>query len=308
MNAPRDMATEVTEWARENDNVRIAILTSTRASPNAPVDVLSDYDIKLFVRDLEPFLEGDDWLRAFGDVMIREPLRPVEFEGEKCVWRLVMFTDGPRIDFHINLLEVLEADVSPDRDPPRVPQRGKVTELPEYYDMGYEILLDKDSLAQGLTPPTFAAYQTRQPTRSEYDDLVNEFWFDVTYVAKYLFRDELFYAKHMLDGPLRQEHLATAIAWYIGMNGDWQINPGAHGRWFKRHLEPPIWSEIEATFVGADLDQNWEAMFRTAEVFGRLASDIGSHLGFAYPHELARGVTAHLRAVRHMADSRATSS
>lgn len=303
MDTTRDMAREVAEWARKNDNIRVAILTSTRANPDAPVDALSDYDIKLFVRDLQPFLDGDGWLDALGEVMIREPRMPVEFPGEKCVWRLVMFTDASRIDFHISLLEVLETDVSPDRHPPCVPERGKVTALPEYYDMGYEILLDKDDIARGLTPPTYAAYQTRQPTRSEFDDLVNEFWFDVTYVAKYLFRDELFYAKHMLDGPLRQVHLATMIAWYIGMASGWLTNPGAHGRWFKRHLNPQLWSKIEATFAGAGLAQNWETMLKTAEIFGRLASDVGSHLGYDYPHELARSVTAHLEAVRDMAPS-----
>ena len=149
MDPTRDMAMEVTDWARDNENVRVMILTSTRANPNAPVDILSDYDIKLFVKDLQPFLEGDKWLETFGEIMVRDPYRPVEFESKQCVWRLVMFKDAPRIDFHINLLEVLEADISPDRDPPPAPARGSASELPEYYDMGYEILLDKDGIAPG---------------------------------------------------------------------------------------------------------------------------------------------------------------
>ena len=43
-------------WAEEKDNVRCAILTSSRVRPNATIDFLSDYDIELYVSDLKPFL------------------------------------------------------------------------------------------------------------------------------------------------------------------------------------------------------------------------------------------------------------
>ena len=101
MNITRDMAKEVSDWARENENVRVAILTSTRANPNASVDALSDYDIELFVRDFQPFLEGDKWIETFGKILVREPYKPVQ--AGNLVWRLVMFEDAPRIDFTIQL-------------------------------------------------------------------------------------------------------------------------------------------------------------------------------------------------------------
>ena len=104
-------------------------------------------------------------MATFGDIMIREPYRPVEFPGKKCVWRLVMFKDAPRVDFHINLLEVLEEDV-------------KASELPVSYDLGYEVLLDKEGITQRLRPPTYTAYRTKPPTEAEYDELVNVFWLD----------------------------------------------------------------------------------------------------------------------------------
>ena len=287
MHTTKDMAKEVSDWAKENENVRVVILTSTRANPHASVDVLSDYDIKLFVEDLQPFLDGDQWLETFGDIMVRDPYRPVEFEGKKCVWRLVMFKDAPRIDFHINLREVLEEDVNR-------------SELPDYYDLGYEVILDKDGITQRLKPPTYTAYRTRQPTESEYDELVNVFWFDVTYVAKGLFRDELFFAKWMLDSPLHHEHLKTAIAWYIGMKNNWKTNPGAAGRWFKKQLDTQIWSDIEGTFAGADSEENWKAMFKITQVFRCLMSEVGAHLGYTYPIEVDRSVTEYLTEIRSL--------
>ncbi len=288
MNTTKNMAKEVTEWAKGNENVRAVILTSTRANPSVPIDTLSDYDIELFVEDLQPFLEGDEWLRIFGEVLVREPYKPV-IGDENDVWRLVIFKDVPRIDFHIMLSEAMEEDSR---------EHGGYTN-----DMGYQVLLDKDGLAEGAVSPTYTQYLTKQPTEGEYEELVHHFWWNITYVAKYLFRDELFFAKYMLDDSLHHHYLRTAIAWYIGMQNSWKSNPGAFGRWFKKQVESDLWSDIEATFAGADLEENWNAMFKTAEVFGRLASKVGEHLGCAYPLELDRNVTEYLREIRRMSDN-----
>ena len=95
VNTSRDMAREVTDWARKNENIRAVILTSSRANPHAPVDALSDYDIELYVADLEPFLKGNEWLEAFGEILIREPPRPGLF-GEGNAGCMVIFKDAPR--------------------------------------------------------------------------------------------------------------------------------------------------------------------------------------------------------------------
>ena len=281
----RDMAKEVTDWAKKAENVRVVLLTSTRANPHGQIDVLSDYDITLYVRDMQPFLEEDKWPETFGEVLVREPYKPKFWDdGSGCC--MVIFKNAPRVDFNVLLLEVLEQDMKTDGGYPN--------------DMGYEILLDKDGLIQRTIPPTYSEYWTKQPTESEYEELVHHFWWNITYVAKCLFRDELFFAKYMLDGGLHHHYLKSAIAWYIGMQKNWKNNPGANGRWFKKHLDPQIWSEIEATFAGADLEENWKAMFKTAEIFGRLASDVGDHLGYSYPFELERNVTQFLTETRDL--------
>jgi len=287
MNSTRNMAKEVTEWAKGIENVRGVLLTSTRANPNAMVDVLSDYDIELFVEDFQPFLDGDQWLEAFGDILVRDPYQPVLNKKGNILWRLVMFKNAPRIDFAIQLVEEMENYV---QEPT----------LDESLDIGYEILLDKDSKLEGLAPPTYTAYRTKRPTESEYNEIVNGFWWDITYVAKYLFRDQLFFAKRMLDDSLRHEYLTPTIAWHIGMKNNWTSNPGYSGKWFKKFLDPETWAEIEATFAGADLEENWKAMFKTAEMFGRLASGVGEHLGYDYPFELDQNVTEYLMKIKNL--------
>ena len=279
----RDMVRQVLAWANETQNVRAVLLTSTRADPTSHVDVLSDYDIELIVRDLDPFLQGDGWLARFGEVLVRWPHKPAR-DGAS-VTRLVIFENAPRIDFQIKLPELLERDVS-------------APVLPASYDIGYEVILDKDGLTSDLAPPTHTAYRTQPPTEDRFDWIAHHFWWNATYVAKYLYRDELFFAKYMLDDALHHEYLHTAIAWHIGMKNNWSINPGVRGKWFKMYLEPEIWADVEQTFAGADREENWRALFRAGEVFGRLTSEVGAHLGFAYPAELERKVTAYLAAIR----------
>jgi len=48
------------------DLVRAMLLTSTRARPRAPVDVLSDYDVGLGLEDIRRFFEPRFWLEDCG--------------------------------------------------------------------------------------------------------------------------------------------------------------------------------------------------------------------------------------------------
>lgn len=63
----------IKEWAVKNSLIRVCLLTGSRASSGKEVDLLSDYDIDLYVNNLDPFLLNDDWLEPFGPVMIRWP-------------------------------------------------------------------------------------------------------------------------------------------------------------------------------------------------------------------------------------------
>jgi aminoglycoside 6-adenylyltransferase len=278
MNITRDMAKEVVDWAIEDDNIRAVILTSTRTNPNAAVDVLSDYDIELVVRDRGQLSDPDEWMTRFGRIMVRHP-----------IWTMVLYLDAPRIDFAIMTVEELEKEVN-------------APVLAESYDIGYEVLLDKDGLTKGLKKPTYTAYRTKPPTESEYKELVHRFWFNITYVAKGLYRDELFFAKNTLDGSLHHTSLKTALAWYLGMKSNWTTNPGVSGKWFKKQLDPQMWSEVEETFAGANVEENWKAMFKIAELFERLTSEVGAHLGYAYPTEVDRNVIQYLKKIRTMSE------
>ena len=49
----RDIMSTLIEWATARSPIRAVLLTSTRAIPDAPLDVLSDYDVILIVQDIQ---------------------------------------------------------------------------------------------------------------------------------------------------------------------------------------------------------------------------------------------------------------
>ncbi len=57
---------------------------------------------------------------------------------------------------------------------------------------------------------------------------------------------------------------------------------------------------MEDTYTGAGIPENWEALFRTMALFGRVAVEVTDDLGYAYPLDLDRRVTEYVRAVRDL--------
>jgi aminoglycoside 6-adenylyltransferase len=269
---------QVTEWARGNDVIRAVVLTSSRVDPGPCIDILSDYDIELYVADLRPFQQDDSWLSAFGPIMVCWPLKPQSTGGKKRITRLVLFKDGVRIDFQITDQTHIE---------------------PDAYDNGYRILIDKDNMTTGIQESTFSKYIIKKPSRQEYETLVHEFWWDAIYVPKYLWRDELPFAKYMFDNVLRYSFLQKIVEWYIGLENNWSVNTGICGNRFKRYLDAENWSEFESTYAGADVEENWRAFFKAVAFFRQLAKIIGTGLGYDYPMELDEEVTQYCLRIRN---------
>ncbi|AKI97404.1 aminoglycoside 6-adenylyltransferase [Kosmotoga pacifica] len=286
MRKESEVLEQLIQWAGKHELIRAVILTSSRTNPKAPVDLFSDYDPVLVVTDTEVFAKDDRWLELFGSILTSFKDEFIS-DGIKHYTRLVLYHDGVKIDFSIWPVELLE-------------QILKRPELPDFLDLGYRVLLDKDGLTKGLKPPTHSAYAISKPTKEEYLGQIQEFWWDVTYVAKSLWRDELFFAKYMLDCSIRFSSLQKMVEWYIGLKNDWAVNPGKYGRWFKRYLDRRTWSELEKTFTGSRIEDNWETLFKTTKLFRRLAIEVGEGLGYTYPHQLDERVSEYLLKVRNL--------
>ncbi len=260
-------------WAEEHDSVRAMLLTSTRTIPNASLDLFSDYDVILAVNDIRPYYEDRSWLEAFGSVLVlyRDPIQ--EYYGFEVFAYITQYEDGLKIDFTLYSLEILHRIAA---DPV----------LPDDLDIGYRVLLDKDGLTTDLKPPTFNAYIPNPPDESTYMTVIEEFFHETTYVAKLLWRDELMPAKYSLDTVIKLQHLRQMLEWQVEIDHDWTVKPGLFGKGLKKRLGPEIWAEVEGTFAGADLEENWEALFKSITLFRKIAVNVGKALGYKYPYSL----------------------
>src|SRR5579862_7547157 len=104
----------------------------------------------------------------------------------------------------------------------------------------------------------------------------------------------------MKDFVMKFELLRKLLEWRIEIDHSWSLRPGAHGRDLKRYLDADTWQEFAATFVGPDLDENWEALLRTTALFRRIAREVGAALGYVYPQLLDDEVTSYLYGIRRL--------
>lgn len=269
-------------WASARDDVRAILLTSSRCNPSAPVDRLSDYDLICVVEDIHPYHEFDDWMEDFGHVLVvwRDPIQ-LKY-GQERFARITQYEDdGLKIDFTFWPVELLRRIVAEPQLPPDL-------------DVGYQVLIDKVGLTDGLKPPTFRAYIPSPPSEAEYLDVIEEFFHEATYMAKHLWRDDLLPAKYQLEKEMKADLLQRMLDWRMEIDHNWSVKPGVLGRGLKRRTRPDLWADLERTYVGAGIEENWLALFATAELMRKVAREVGQALGYAYPE------TLHQRAVRYL--------
>jgi len=285
----RDMLHAITEWARARSAIRAVLLTSTRAIPNGRIDALSDYDVILVVQDIHPFADDRAWINDFGDVLVVywDPIQPDPDFGIDYIANVTQYADGLKIDFTLWSVALFQQIVA-------------AHALPAELDAGYRVLLDKDHLTATLRAPTASAYIPARPTDTEFQTLINDFLSDPPYAAKCLWRDELLPAKWCLDNDMKHIYLRQLLEWQIEIDHGWSLPTGSLGKGLKKHLSPETWAQLEASYAGAGLAENWAALANTMALFRQVAIQVGAQLGYAYPHDLDRRVSAYVDQIRRM--------
>lgn len=274
-------------WGEADTTIRALILTSSRAVPDMPTERLSDYDLIVVLADVDRFLRDEGWLQTYGTPIVRFNDHHV-LNGHDTYARLVLYEDGTKIDYTLWPVALLQ-------------KVAAAPQLPDDLDVGYRILLDKDGLTDGIVAPTYAAHIPVRPTEAEYLALVHEFWWEITYVAKNLWRDELFPARYSFDTVIKYDLLRRLLEWAIEGEHGWRYKPGNLGRGLKGALPTEVWSEVESTFIGANIEENWQALFTATALFRRIATTVAHALGYAYPLELDQRVLRYLHQVRSLA-------
>ncbi|RXM37599.1 AadS family aminoglycoside 6-adenylyltransferase [Chryseobacterium sp. CH21] len=278
---------QIIHWAENNPDIRAILLTSSLVNPYAPVDDFSDLDVELVFENRASYESGNEWIRLFGDPisMIEEDDRV--FEGRHAM-KMVLYKDHVKVDFKLYQVSEFIEEI-------------KEENLSEDWDVGYKVLIDKDKLTENLKPSTYQSIMIQKPSEKEFQQLMNDFWWDTTYVAKCLKRGDIFYAKFMSENILRTDYLVPLIEWYIAGNHDWNnLTTNKHGRLFKKYLSQDLWNKVEATFSGSDIAENWNALFAYADLVHELGISLAEKLHFTYPAKLEDDIRNYLKEVQTM--------
>lgn len=253
--------------ARQREEIRAVFLNGSRANPAAPQDIFQDYDVVYFVTDMESFLADPCWINVFGELLIMQlPDDSLLFPSERRTRYayLMQFADGNRIDLTL----------APISELPAFPKEDSQTLL----------LLDKDNAVAPLPAPSDRDYWVKPPTKKEYLDCCNEFYWVSTYVGKGLWRKELPYALEILNVNMRPM-LVLMLGWAIGAEKGFTLSIGKCGKYLKRYLDENIWQAYCATYPAGNDSAAWEAFFQMHRLFSRIARKVGDRLALPFPAE-----------------------
>lgn len=285
MRSEKEMLDLILGVAQNDERIRAVYMNGSRTNPNAPRDIFQDYDVVYVVTETASFIKDEKWIDIFGELLIiQEPDKndkligmDIDFAGSYGY--LMLFTDGNRIDLHIETKEVMIDRYVKD----------KLT-IP---------LLDKDNILPLINDPTDIDFWVKKPIESLFMGCCNDFWWCLQNVAKGIWRDELPYAKQMFEGIIRSR-LDEMVSWWIGTKHDFRVSTGKMGKYFKRYLPESHWKMYKETYADNNYDNFWSAIFVTCELFRTLAKDVAEQLVFTYPIDDDTNMTKFLQHVREL--------
>jgi aminoglycoside 6-adenylyltransferase len=264
MRSKSDMKNLIMEFALKEERIRTVLLNGSRANPNIKPDKFQDFDIVYMVRNFESFISDHNWTNVFGEKLIWQLPNEMSLgENDEAVGfsYLMLFKDGNRIDLTLFPLEKVKTDF-------------KIDSLTIVW-------LDKDRLFTNVPPSNDTGYYIRKPTEKEFLDTCNEFWWVSTYVAKGLLRDEITYAKEMLETAVRPMFMKL-IEWKIGVETDFLVSFGKAGRFLNKYLTNDNYNSVLSTYADFDIENNWKSLFVMADLFGQFANELSGKLKFRY--------------------------
>lgn len=275
------MIPSILKWALEEQPIRAILLVGSRAV-NKKVDALSDYDLSIFCETHQPYTQDDHWLSKIGKVWVCVH-EQVCCNQQDFPVRLVIFEGGVKVDFAFYSLDYLQS---------------LCKSLPEEYQGGYSVLLDKDDAAAHLASPK--GLQAQKPKREEFHRVVNEFWFEAYHVAKYLKRGDLWSVKFRSTGL--QNFLLTMIEWNTLAKREWREPLPDNGKHMRSWVEDKTWTALHQIFAHFDGQDSWSALRHTLSLFRDLALETAQQLAYPYPHEVDQHISKFILSMQRGTD------
>lgn len=255
MDSPKKLLKNIEKWAKDQENIRAMILLGSYARKEG-IDRLSDIYLHFYVQDPGYYIENEDWFRSFSPVW----LAVLRQEEGHIIWQ-ILYEGGLLVEFFIYPTNTLEK---------------MAKSLPSHFDTGYKVLIDKDKLAKKLPKASGTAHPPKEPSKETFQNTLSDFWMNAYHVAKYLWRRDLWRAKH--HDWLLKGNLLEMMGWHSLLIGRQQSFTTYQGKGLKGWIEPETFTSLMTVFGRFYPADSWRALEDTIKLFTALSQEVGKFL------------------------------
>lgn len=272
------MLDTILTFAKKEERIRVVGMEGSRADASVTKDAFQDYDMSYIVTDMESFMQNEEWLDVFGKrIFMQKPEAMSLFSPEMGSWfsYLMLFEDGNRLDLTLIPIE----------------------ELKQYLvsESSLKILLDKDNLVENKVVSSNEMYRVKRPSKAEFDDCCNEFWWVSTYVVKGIYRKQFIYAATFLEEIVRME-LLRMISWRVESDTDFSVQLGKHYKFLEEYVPKELWERLVKTYSYSSYEELKVALFDCQQLFREVSSEVSEKMDYPYPN-YDENITAYIDAI-----------
>lgn len=277
MRTEKQLLHSLTDFAKENQDIRLFALNGSRVNAKIPNDSLKDYDVVFFTDNVKKYIKNPSFFEGFGEVLLHtEPengLFPKTFSPDEGYIYLVQYMDGTRIDFQFRMLSHLAAYLKED----------SLT----------KILLDKDRRVKEPIIPDDSTHWVKKPSQKLFQASLAEFWWQNLNALKALAREELTLAYFYVT--ISREELLRLLTWKTALTHGFNRSYGKQNHQIIQLLGQEEQSALQATYCGLSISQQATALTNMEKVVEQIMPQLGKELNYSYP-DFSQIVTIYLKA------------
>jgi aminoglycoside 6-adenylyltransferase len=259
---------KLVSFANKSDLIQAMILFGSRARDQNVADNYSDYDIILLVKDVDYFLNTNQWLNQIENYYISFQ-EPTVAGGQE---RRVFFNDAMDMDFlfyDVKNAEWLAADIT----------------IRSFFSRGYKMLVDKIDFKVEIerNQPSETTKKIKNVfTENEFINLANTFWFHSIWSVKKLLRGETWSAKKCVDGYMK-DLLRQMLEGYSKAVHSGDIDVWHDGRFFDNWVDENIKKQLKTAYGTYDTEDILRALNNTMLIFSEVSSKTAALLYYDNP-------------------------
>lgn len=262
------MMDKLVSFAKESDLIQAMILFGSRAREKNVADKYSDYDIIFLVKDVDYFLNTNEWLNQIDKYYISFQ-EPTAAYGQE---RRVFFSEAKDMDFlfyDVKEAERLAADPT----------------IQSFFSRGYKILVDKIDFKGAIErkrPSELTDEINSIITEKEFINLANTFWFHSIWSVKKILRGEIWSAKSCVDGYMKNLLRQLLEGYSKAVKGE-DFDTWHDGRFFDNWVDDNIKKQLKTAYGTYDAEDILRALNNTMLIFSDVSSRIVALLDYNNP-------------------------